>query len=444
MIGTAKNNRAGLCAPAVALLAAFALNAADWPQWRGPDRNDVTSESSRWTGGLWAAMEAWRKDVGIGCASPIVAQGKVYALGWADGKDTLYCLDISGKEVWKQAYAAPKYGRHATGDQGRFCGPLATPAFDLIAGSVYSLGADGDLVCWDIKQGGQGRQAWHINLYNDYHAPRRPATGGGVRDYGYTASPLIRGDQLLIEVGAPEGTVMAFDKRSGKRLWTSACKDPAGHTGGPALITVQGLPCLAVVTLRQLVIVHLDEGRAGQTLAAYPWQTDFANSIASPAVVDDKVILTAGYNHKQTVLLQVAPDGIKKLWSAPQHSLVCTPVVFNKHVYMAYGKAVCLNLDSGKLAWTGASIGQDGSCLATADGRLVLLGQAGLVLAETADHSPDKYTELFRDKEVLRGKIVWPHVVYAWGCIFCKDLAGSLRCYGVQTAPGPGAKGETK
>ena len=97
---------------------------------------------------------------------------------------------------------------------------------------------------------------------------------------------------------------------------------------------------------------------------------------------------------------------------------------------MAYGRACCLELETGKLLWQGGDFGEDGSCVATSDGRLIILGKGVLALADTAEHSPAQYRELAR-VEALPKTVVWPHVVFAGGRVYCKNKQGRLICYSV-------------
>ena len=225
-------------------------------------------------------------------------------LGWKDGKDHLACLDAgTGKDLWTQSYPCPQYGRHKTGDEGMYSGPSSTPEYDPATGFLYTLSSDGDLICWDTNK--KGARVWGFNLYEKHKAGQRPRIGrAGLRDYGYTSSPLVHDAWLLVEVGAKEGNLIAFDKRSGKRAWTSECHDPAGHNGGPTPIKVEGVPCVAVLTLHRLVVVRLDAGHEGKTVAEHPWETDFGNNIASPAVHENYVLITSAYNHQAICKLQ--------------------------------------------------------------------------------------------------------------------------------------------
>ena len=120
--------------------------AADWPHWRGLQRNDITSESSGWDQGAWPLKApAWTKIVGRGGTSPIVAEGRLYTMGWADGSDTVYCLDAAtGRELWRQSYPCPQYGRRHKGDTGSYDGPSSTPSYDAASAYLYTLSTDGD------------------------------------------------------------------------------------------------------------------------------------------------------------------------------------------------------------------------------------------------------------------------------------------------------------
>src|SRR5512133_1381146 len=117
-----------LLPPAVLLTLGGLLSAADWPHWRGPTRDDHTTEPSGFTDGKWLAdRPAWTATVGSGASSPLVAGDRVFALGHADGRDVLRCLDLkTGKEVWAAPYKGPEYGRFHVGDESLYSGPSST------------------------------------------------------------------------------------------------------------------------------------------------------------------------------------------------------------------------------------------------------------------------------------------------------------------------------
>ncbi|HVK10119.1 MAG TPA: PQQ-binding-like beta-propeller repeat protein [Gemmataceae bacterium] len=406
-----------------ALLVVGPLTAADWPAWRGPTRDGHTPEAV----GAWRPDDpAWTTNVGPGASSPLLVGDHVYAFGRGGGQDAVRCLDArDGKEVWASTYKAPAYGRFHNGDEGLYSGPSATPEYDPATKLLYTLGPDGDLHAWDTAAA--GRKVWGINLYDRYGAKQRPRlTRAPMRDYGYTSSPLVHGGWLIVEVGSPKGTVVAFDKATGKEVWRSDLTDEAGHTAGPVPMTVEGVPCVAVLTQRNLAVVRLDTGHEGKTVATYPWVTDFANNVASPAVKDNFVLVTSAYNQNAIAKLKVTLAGAEKVWVKPYPSKVCTPVIHAGHVYVAWQKVRCLDWETGALRWEGGAIGDAGSCVVTADDRLIVYGGSGkLIVAETAGRSPGKYAEVAVRDSIFRA-VAWPHVAVGGGRVVCRDRDGNL------------------
>ena len=417
------------CPILLVALVASAAAGQDWPHWRGPQRNGVVAESSGWREGTWPQREVWSAKLGVGGSAPLVAGGRLFTMGALDGRDYVYCFDAkTGRELWRQSYSCPLYGRHSTGDKALYSGPSASPEYDAESGLLFTLSTDGDLCCWDTKE--SGKRVWKVNFHDQYQVKQRPLVGTRLlRDYGYTTSPLVHDDWVIAEVGDDEGSLMAFSKRTGQRQWTSAAKDPAGHTGGLAPITVDGLPCVAVLTIHRLLVVRLDQGHEGETLAEFPWETDFANSIATPAVHGSSVLLTSEYNQYSICRLQISRSGARQLWRQPYASGVCSPVVHKGFVYWAWRGLYCLDFETGKPIWRGGRFGDTASLLATADDRLIVWADRGeLMLVDSAVRSADKYRELARKPRIMNSD-VWPHVVLAGGRVYLKDRDGNLKCF---------------
>ena len=422
-----------LCA-LVALVIPTRGAAAPWPYYRGPDRDGHSAENSHWTGGAWLPDKpAWGREVGHGATSPIAIAGRVYVMGWSDGQDYLWCLDAaSGAEIWVQRYKCPEYGRHHRGDENLYRGPSATPAYDEASGCIYTLSIDGDLNCWDTNAA--GRKLWGLNLHDAFKVGRRPDAGGGVRDYGYTSSPLVIGQTLIVEVGGEDANLVALDKMTGKMQWQSECKDPAGHNSGPVPMVIEGIPCLAAVTQNRLLVCRTDAGHEGETLATYDWQTAYANNVVGPVVLRDTVILTSNYNLNRTVRIKIEPGKATELWRQDHFSKVCTPVIHQGRLYFAWHKLRCADVETGQTLWTGGSFGDDASCIVTADDRLIVWGRKKVALVQTDRTAEGAYTELSS-----RGKLAktycWPHVVLSDGRLLLKDSGGSLQCFdlGAQT-----------
>ncbi len=417
-------------------LAVWPTHAADWPHWRGPTRNDISAEPSHYTPSKrWPPGDAaWRVSVGEGSTSPLVVGDKLYTMGWSRGQDSIICLDArTGKEQWRVSYGCPRYGRVATGDQGFYRGPSGTPEYDAATGYLYTLSTDGDLRCTDTNA--RGKTVWSLNLYERYRMPQRPQVtrrGGSRRDYGYTTAPLVHGDTVIVEVGDDEGTLMGFDKRTGRRVWASQCKQPAGHSGGPMPMTVEGVPCVAVLTARSLLVARLDKGREGQTVGEYPWVTDFINNIPTPTVHGSDVLVTSKYNVQAMARLRVTLRGITKVWQIKEASGVCSPVIHKGKVYFANRGVYCIDYATGEVEWDGGRFLDPGSIIVTSDDRLIVWGNKGdLALVDTFQRSRNEYREVASRKNVMRS-YAWPHVVLANGLLYCKDRDGNLACFDVR------------
>jgi len=215
---------------------------------------------------------------------------------------------------------------------------------------------------------------------------------------------------------------MAFDKRTGRRRWASEFRGPAGHTGAPVELRVAGAPCIAILALKQLVVMRLDHGHEGKTVATTPWQTEFACNVSTPAVVGNRLLVTSEYNHSVATLFEVARGGIRRVWTSKAHAVCSSPVVFRDRAFLIQRPLQCLDLATGRLKWRGGDF-TNGSCLVTAaDGKVIVFGSRKLALV---DALADEYRELARLDRVVRGTC-YPHVALSDGVLCCKDRDGNL------------------
>ncbi|MBD3676395.1 MAG: PQQ-binding-like beta-propeller repeat protein [Planctomycetaceae bacterium] len=411
------------------------VSAEDWPFWRGLHRNDHVATHSGWSGDRWPLTEEWQIEVGEGSTTPIVADGQVITMGYADEKETVVALDIeTGKTLWKQSYPAPRYGRYAVGDKGLYFGPTASPEYDPETKLVFTLGCDGELACWNAAE--QGREVWRKNLYEIYQMEQRPGEGErnrNQRDYGYITAPRIYKNWLLVETGGKAGTICAFDKQTGRQVWASEHQGFAGHSGGLVVMNVEGVPCQASLSFQEFLVMRLDPGHEGETVGVYEWPSAYANNLLTPTVLDDTAFLSSWHsfgekNNPTTHRVRVTLKGIEKLWEQPVSSHLCSPVVKADRIYIAGPELRCLDLNTGTTIWKGAGFDYGASCVLTKDDRLIVLGNRGkLRLIDTAGHRQSDYTELAL-RNTLTKDDLWSHVVVARDRILCKDVRGRLQC----------------
>jgi len=454
--------RTGACA-FFAFLSACAVSATDWPQFRGVSRSGTTTEPSGWNGTAWPIRKLWQTRVGDGCTSPLLVGGRVYTMGWqfttrsADrknpyGRDTVVCLDAeAGEVVWTHAYEQMRYCRHHTYDEANYGGPNATPTFDRELGQLYTHGIDGDFRCLAI---GDGSLKWQMNIYDRYRIPQNPEVYPNTHnnDYGCISSPLVFGNWVLLEVGSPDnGLIMAFDRRTGAEAWASELKTWAGQTPGPQLITVDGIQCLATLTLEHLVIVRLDRGNEGRTMATFPWKAGWDENLALPAVDGDLVLLTGyhwingGRNDGASAVLRVSPTGIRQLWKSLPCSKATGGTLYRGYAYIGSDNLHCVDALTGEERWvdpdrTGDDFGCGASVVLTGDNKLLYLSERNTLYLAEPGHAAKEYTRLAKVTNVLapsKGH-TWPHVVLADRKILVKDKSGNLACYGVGVSGVPG------
>src|SRR5262245_34019522 len=191
----------------ILLLSASLASAADWPQWRGPDRSGVSKE----TGLLKKWPEkgpplTWTyRDAGLGFSSFAVVKDTLYTLGTRGEDEIVIALDAAkGKELWTAKIGSIfTFKGNQWGD-----GPRSTPTID--GNFLYALGGQGELVCLDVAQ--KGKEIWRKSLIKDFK-------GVMMSEWGYSESPLVDGDRLICTPGGSEGTVAALDKKTGAVLW---------------------------------------------------------------------------------------------------------------------------------------------------------------------------------------------------------------------------------
>jgi outer membrane protein assembly factor BamB len=381
---------------------------ADWPQWRGIDRDGVSAEAgllSEWP--EEGPRKLWSASVGIGASSLAVADGRVYTMGNDNDRDVVTALDaVSGKVVWEFDYPSAFFKRSFDG------GTASTPSVD--EGRVYTLSYKGDLYCLEAAT---GKVVWMKNLIADF--------GGRSPKWDYAVSPLVSGRMLIVESGARGGAVTALDKLTGKQLWKSGNYDP-GYSS-PVIFKVGKEDAVAVFHAFGLVGYMLENGRE---LWAYRWKTSWDVNAATPIVSNNYIFLSSGYGTGAAVI-DVGSGSPEDVWvSKSMANQFSSSVLFRGNLYGFHGNAGrgagsfrCVEFFTGKVNWEETGLGTGTVILV--DGKLVVLSENGELVLVDADHR--SYREIAR-MQVLGGRN-WATPAYSDGRVFCRGNSGKLVVY---------------
>ncbi len=386
-----------------ACLAPFALLGADWPQFLGPGRNGVSSETGLLS--TWPKSGpplAWQQPIGSGFSGPVVAGGRLLLFHRLADKEGLICLDAAtGKEQWQFAY--PTSYRD---DFGMDEGPRSTP---LVAGNqVYTLGASGQLHCLELAT---GKKTWERSLTSDYQVPKG--------FFGAATSPLVEGNVLLLNVGSKRAGIVAFDKDTGKEAWR-ATNHEASYSS-PVAAKINGKRRVVFFTREGIVLL---DPETGEVAYSKPWRARMHASVnaATPVVTDDLIFVSACYG-TGAVLLRVGTDRTQELWKSndvmSNHYNTCVPS--DGFLYGFDGrqeegaKLRCVELRTGKVRWTDDHSGCGSIILA--EGNLIILNEHGQLLLVEAN--PNLYKEKAR-AQVLAAPCRSP-IALASGRLYARD-----------------------
>src|ERR1035441_5781249 len=250
---------------AAALLAANAP-AADWPQWRGPNRNGISSER---VSAVWSAdgpKVLWRASIGTGFSSISISQGRAYTMGNTNNEDTVWCFDATnGKTLWRHTYTAQ------LGPQWYEGGPGSRPTVDN--NRVFTISKWGDVFCFDAAK---GTVLWQRDLRLDGMKPNR---------WGFAGSPLVWGDLVILNAGTAG---IALDRGTGRIVWSNGT-NAAGYAS-PTRLASGGKESVLIFAAKHLIAL---EPKNGRELRRQLWETDWDTNNTDPLVRGDSVFISS-------------------------------------------------------------------------------------------------------------------------------------------------------
>ncbi len=388
---------------------------ANWPQWRGPNRTDVSSE----TGFLksWPAAGpklVWRVETcGRGYAGPAVVGNRLYTLGGRSGRDELLALDATtGNEVW-----SARVGDMLEHDRGD--GPRSTPT--VVGDRVFALSSKGDLIC---VKAASGERVWNVSFEE---------IGGTPPNWGYCESPLVDAGRVICTPGGGDGTVAAFSAANGDLLWRTEQLTDDAQYASPIAVDLNGTRQYIQLTMKTLVGLNPSDGKL-------LWKSEWPGQVAvvpTPIFHDRHVFITSGYG-VGCKLVEIDDDyDVRDVYfnknMKNHHGGV---ILVDGHLYGysdGYGW-ICQNFESGEIVWSekkklgkGAIAYADGRlyCFAESDGTTVLI-----------DASPAGWKErgrfkLPKDSELRQARwLIWTHPVVTGGRLYLRNQE-LLYCYDV-------------
>jgi outer membrane protein assembly factor BamB len=381
-----------------------AVQAADWPQFLGPTRDNASPEKiAPWAGKTLKVL--WKQKVGESHSSPVVAKGLVYAFYQPRGKnaDALAAFDaITGERKWEQSYERDKF-EPAFGH-----GPRGTPT--VVDGKVYSLGGTGVLACWDAAD---GRVLWKVDTLKEYKAPNLT--------FGVSGSPLVAGGKVYVNVGAKGAGVAAFDAATGKEVW-KATDDKASYSS-PILVDADGGKQVVFLTAAGLKAFDPDTGKQF-------WKHDFRDLLqesATTPLYKDGVVYGSSVTLGSVAMKLAGTGAPTKLWSSPQlNCYFSTPVAGPPDtLFMLNGKLSinptitlrAVDAPTGKVLWQKESVGKYHAALVRgADGNVLMLDDGGFLSVFAGERGAFK--------ELCRAQVcgaTWAHPALADGRVYLRD-----------------------
>ena len=398
-----------------------AAAAANWPQWRGPERNGISRETGLlkdWPKEgpklLWKA-----KSIGSGYSTPSVMGDRLYLLS-NQGMDDEFVKALNGKdgkEIWSR-----RIGNVGNPNQKpSYPAARSTPTLD--GDLLYALGSDGALVCLDRSA---GKIKWQKNLRTDF--------GGQPGIWAYAESPLIDGGVLVCTPGGPDATLVALNKKTGELLWKSVV--PSGEQAAYAsVIAVTIAGSKQYVQFLQKGLVGVD-AKSGKFLWRYDKtaQGSPAN-IPTPVGREGFIYSATGRGGASLIKLNVMQDSVAvdEVYASPKlPTAIGGAILIGNYLFGTTGQAlVCAEFKTGEVKWTDRAVGAGSLCYA--EGHLYLHGESGeLALVEATSEGYRERGRFTPPDQPERGESkAWAYPVVANGRFYIRD-SNVLWCYDVK------------
>jgi outer membrane protein assembly factor BamB len=374
----------------------------DWPQWRGPERDNIAREDSLDLSSITEEPEIiWHINIGKGFSNVVIVGNYLFTMGNNQNKDTVYCMNAdTGEIAWTYTYDCW---------QGSHPGPRSTPFIE--GDRIYTLSREGHLFCFDLYT---GNVIWQKDLHEEFNAS--PPT------WGFAGSPVIEDDLLILNV---LNNGLALNKQTGEVIWQSGRERPGYST--PVIFSLEGRKMAALFGSKALNIVDI---QTGELLDSYGWKTGYDVNAADPLIIEgNKIFISSNYN-KGCAFFEMSENGLTLLWENKNVASHFSGFILKDgFIYGNSGDAndhsgffFCLNPDNGEILWS-TDYGV-GSVTAVND-ILILLNENGRIYF--ARMEPEQYTEIAYIK--MPFNVFWSPPVFNRGKLYIKsNFTGDLYC----------------
>ncbi len=363
------------------ILAVSVCQAADWPQFRGPNRDGKSGETGllkKWP--EQGPKLLWSVDgLGEGYSSAAIADGLIYTTGKLGPDGYVFCFDLNGKPQWKESY----------GKEWSKSYPAARTTPTIDSGRLYVFSGTGVVFCFDAKN---GNTIWSRDVFTQFE--------GQTPRWGMSECLLVDGDKVIATPGGKTASVVALNKISGEVLW--ACKDlnEASAYGNPLAIEYQGNRMIVTMLRDSVVGIEPETGKLLWRDSFDEYHTDRGRIVNPnvPLYSDGQVYTTSGYNNGGAMLQLFAdPTKFQRKWTDTTLDVHHGGVVLvDGYIYganfqaMTRGAWTCLEWDTGKVMFETPWLGGKGSTI-YADGMLYCYGentgQVGITKADPKNFS---------------------------------------------------------
>lgn len=388
----------------------------DWPQWRGPNRDGVSTETDilrEWPKD--GPKVLWQAKLGDGFASVVVAKGRAFTIFQDGTNESVVSWNAEdGKELWRFSY--PCQYKNSYGN-----GPRSTPSID--GEFIYTVGATGLMHCLKaFTDDPKGEPVWSKDLMKEFSA--------SAPKWGVAFSPLVEGNRVFIMPGGPNGqSLAALDKNTGNVLWKK--HDDRASYSSPISATFHKEPQILFLTGSRLVSV---DPQTGEQRWEYPWPIENETNIATPIVVDDYVFISSSYGRGCLTLKiekegeQWKPVGVRKSPRMRNHFSTC--VRYKDHLFgFDDSTLTCMNFLTGEIEWKERGFDK-GSVLLVNDLLIVYGANGVLALAEA---NPTGYVQKSRFQFSKSENSCWSVPVVSNGRLYVRDQE-RLVCFDVKAS----------